>query len=208
MVQRTNSLRNAAKDEPATPEADRPDALLVEQVGSGDRKALAQLYERHAGRLLGCAWRILHNRSDAEDLIHDLFIEVWQRAGSFDPGRGSVFNWLMLRLRSRAIDRLRVLSTARRRALVSAVPDEQPAPPASDPSLCTDNALTRKRVCALSEVQRTVLELIYFEGLTCAEIATRCHVPIGTVKSRLSAALRSLRQYHANHGDSRNAQRY
>lgn len=181
------------------------DAALMIEIQAGNRVALAKLYDRHAERLLGFAYHILGHRGDAEDLLHDVFLEVWNRAASYDPQRGSVASWLMLRMRSRAIDRLRTLTTARQRAIADAAPDDCPAPPSSDPVLTLEHGLTRRAVMALSDVQRTVLESAYFEGLTLAEIAVRCKVPIGTVKSRLAAALTSLRQTFAEHGGTNDA---
>lgn len=173
------------------------DRQLLAAIQDGCRASLARLYDRHADRMLGYAYRMLNHRGDAEDLLHDVFIEVWQRAGGYDPARGSVAGWLLVRLRSRAIDRLRAVGAARDRGLVDAAPDDCPAPPAGDPSLAPERALARRAVAELSEVQRSAVELGYFEGLTCAEIAARCGVPIGTVKSRLAAALTSLRRTFA-----------
>ena len=92
------------------------DRKLMEGVRTGDRTALAELYDRHASGMLGLAVRILGDRGDAEDLIHDVFLESWKKAGSYAAERGSARAWLLMRVRSRAIDRVRSLTVARRHA--------------------------------------------------------------------------------------------
>ncbi len=165
------------------------DAELINALRRQDTTALEKLYDRHSARMLGAAMRILNNRGDAEDLLHDVFVEAWQNVASYDPRRGSPLTWLLTRLRSRAIDRLRSLELARRHAMA--------APPrvATIARADSDGVAGRCRaaMASLSQAQRTVLELGYYRGLTCSEIAVHCDLPIGTVKSRLSAALANLR---------------
>jgi RNA polymerase sigma-70 factor (ECF subfamily) len=162
----------------------------------GDESALGELYDRHAGAMLGVALRILKLRQDAEDLVHDVFVEAWQKAADFDASRGSVRSWLLVRVRSRGVDRLRSLTSARRRGLFG---DGEAAPEAADASLpaawdAPDRERARKALDGLPEPQRTLVELAYFEGMTCSEMAAHCAIPLGTVKSRLSAALAKLRE--------------
>ncbi|MEZ4468804.1 MAG: sigma-70 family RNA polymerase sigma factor [bacterium] len=90
------------------------DTRLVLGMAQGDKSALGQLYDRHAPLLLGVALRLLGDRPEAEDLVHDVLIEAWQRADTYDPARASVRSWLLLRLRSRALDRLRSARISRR----------------------------------------------------------------------------------------------
>ena len=168
------------------------DRSLMAAVARQDRTALAQLYDRHAPQMLGLACRILQTRRDAEDLLHDVFLEVWQKAKDFDADRGTVRTWLLLRVRSRAIDRIRTLTVARNYAMIKSEPE--PESQTDEPSQAMAGTQVRRALSTLSEIQRTVLELSYFEGLSCREIAERCRVPIGTVKSRLAAALAKLRQ--------------
>jgi RNA polymerase sigma-70 factor (ECF subfamily) len=162
----------------------------------GDESALAELYDRHAGAMLGVALRILKLRQDAEDLVHDVFVEAWQKAADFDAARGSVRSWLLVRVRSRGVDRLRSLTAARRRGLLG---DGENGPEEADPKVAPvwdgpDRERARKALDGLPEPQRTLVELAYFEGMTCSEMAAHCAIPIGTVKSRLSAALGKLRE--------------
>ena len=166
------------------------DQILIGDVAAKDRTSLAKLYDRHAGPMLALAHRFLHNRGDAEDLVHDVFIEVWHKAGDYKAQRSSVRSWLLLRLRSRAIDRLRSLEVARKHAMVAAH-----LPVKDSPTLAqqVDSDRMKQSLGILNEAQRTIIELCYFQGLTCREAASHCKIPIGTVKSRLSAALARLR---------------
>jgi RNA polymerase sigma-70 factor (ECF subfamily) len=145
--------------------------------------------------MLSLASRILRDRREAEDLVHDVFVEAWRKASSFSGDRGSVRAWLLVRTRSRAIDRLRNLEVAHRHARNErAVASDTPQPAEQDPSLTPDQRRARAALAGLPEAQRQVLELAYFEGLSCSEIARRCGAPLGTVKSRLSAGMRELRR--------------
>jgi RNA polymerase sigma-70 factor (ECF subfamily) len=178
---------------------------LIAAVATGDEAALAALYDCHAAALLGVALRILKTRQDAEDLVHDVFIEAWQRASDFDAARGSVRSWLLVRTRSRAVDRLRSLEAARRRGLLAraeASEEETQVAPIWDG---LDRLRAKRALDALPAAQRALVELAYFEGLSCSEMAERCGIPIGTVKSRLSAGMAKLRQEFAE-SDARRAQ--
>ena len=165
-------------------------------LAAGNTDVLVRLYDRHADALFGIARRILRNRQDAEDLLHDVFVEMWEKASQYDAGRGSLRSWLVLRMRSRAIDRLRSLTIARKRGMADPLPiDDTSAfgahPPAWDRP---DQVRARRAVQELPEEQRQVVELSYFEGFTHREMAAHCGIPLGTVKSRLSAAMIKLRQ--------------
>jgi RNA polymerase sigma-70 factor, ECF subfamily len=180
---------------PVAPEPGRDESLMA-AAAVGDASALAELYDRHAGAMLGVALRILKLRQDAEDLVHDVFVEAWQKAADFDASRGSVRSWLLVRVRSRGVDRLRSLNSARKRGLFG---DGESAPAAEGASLpaawdAPDRERARKALEALPEPQRALVELAYFEGMTCSEMASHCAIPLGTVKSRLSAALGKLRE--------------
>ena len=164
------------------------DAGLVAAMASGDRGALASLYDRHSGVLLGLAMRIVRDRREAEDLLHDVFLEAWRSAKDFDPKRGRVRTWLAIRMRSRALDHqksARVSRNAGDAGLDMMVDDREHASP--------DHARVRAALADLGPEQRRVLELAYFEGLSCTEIAARVSIPVGTVKSRIAAGLDRLR---------------
>lgn len=172
------------------PEPGDPDVELVRAVARGDRAALAQLYDRFAGLMMALAMRILRDRREAEDLLHDVFLEVWRSAADYDPERGRVRTWLAIRMRSRALDRQKSARISRNvgddsvieRMVSEQVTDAGP-----------DQARVVGALAALPVEQRQVVELAYFEGLSCTEIATRTAVPVGTVKSRMAAAMGKLR---------------
>lgn len=168
------------------------DESLVRRIAVGDRGALAALYDRHVPVLLALAERMLASRSDAEDLVHDVCLEVWRKANTYEPSRGSVRAWLVMRLRSRALDRLRA---ARRTRLADddSACEEEAAPSDRDPSRSPDHERVRRALGELPEDQRAVLDLAYFEGLSLPEIGERLSIPVGTVKSRLSRAIGKLR---------------
>lgn len=164
--------------------------MLVRGIAGGDRQALARLYDRYASVLLALAMRIIRDRREAEDLLHDVFLEVWRSAKDYDLTRGRVRTWLIIRMRSRALD---VTKSARvsRRSGDPEVIDRMPAE--GDIGGSPDRQRVRAALAELGPEQRHVLELAYFEGLSCSEIAERVGIPIGTVKSRLAAALGKLR---------------
>jgi RNA polymerase sigma-70 factor (ECF subfamily) len=168
------------------------DRELVASLAGASRDALAELYDRFAPQMLGLALRILRSRRDAEDLVHDVFIEAWQKAASYDGSRGSVRAWLLLRVRSRAIDRARSLATAREWAMAEAA-STPPSRVGPAQAAAPDQARARKALQELPPAQRTLVELAYFEGLSCRDMAERLGIPVGTIKSRLFAAMKSLR---------------
>jgi RNA polymerase sigma-70 factor, ECF subfamily len=178
------------------------DDTLIVEVARGDRVALSHLYDRYVGVMSALALRILGNERDTEDLIHDVFVEVWQRAGDFDPSRGSVKTWLLVRVRSRCLDRKKSPSVKRRRAMPD--DDDVVGVDARDHAeVALDGQRLREALEMLPADQRGVLVLGYFEGLSSSEIAARLDIPIGTVKSRVSAAMMKLRDRlgaRAGHG--------
>lgn len=155
------------------------------RASRGDVSAFEQIYERHASRALALAHRLLPNRADAEEVLHDVFCEAWGAASQFDPARGSVVAWLLVRVRSRALDRRARL----RRDHSEPLPLDLRA--ASLPATERQVAL-RQALAKLDPALLSALELTYFEGLTAAEVARRVGIPEGTVKSRLARALVSL----------------
>src|SRR5882757_577136 len=170
------------------PSDDAEDEALVVAMARGERAALATLYERHSALLLGLALRIVRERREAEDLLHDVFLEAWRTAKDFDPKRGRVRTWLAIRMRSRALDLQKSARVSRNTGdagLEVLVDEAEGASP--------DHGRIRMALAALGSEQRRVLELAYFEGLSCTEIAERVAIPVGTVKSRIAAGLDRLR---------------
>lgn len=172
------------------------DTALLRAVASRDKDAFRQLYERHAGTLFALALKILGNRTDAEDVLQEIFVQVWHAANAFDEQRGKPLGWLIMLARSRAIDRLRSRQT-RARAVESAAqekPDWSPQQPAQEAVVSETHRLVRDAIHALPEEQRSLIELAYFGGLTQSEIARRVGQPLGTVKTRIRAGMIRLRE--------------
>ncbi|MCB1985448.1 MAG: sigma-70 family RNA polymerase sigma factor [Burkholderiales bacterium] len=181
------------------------DTQLIERIAKQDHDALAQLYQRHVMQMLAVAFRILGSRKDAEDLIHDVFLEIWNKAGDFDAKRSSVRNWILLRVRSRAIDRLRASRQAQKYFSMDEFDESELTRPGPEPEQLAEWQQARSVVKRLPESQYNVVILSYYEGLTCAEIAERCQIPVGTVKSRLSAAIKYLRRVLQPDGEKSHA---
>jgi RNA polymerase sigma-70 factor (ECF subfamily) len=175
---------------PAVQAGGDEDIDVLRSLASGDKRALGVLYDRHAGTMLALGLRIVGVRREAEDLLHDVFLEAWRHAGDYDPRRGTVKTWLLLRMRSRCLDRVRSHGFSRVDALDSE-PAWQGSVERTDRRL--DGSRARALLGSLPASQREVLELGYFEGLSFSEIATQLDIPIGTVKSRVSAAMTKLR---------------
>jgi len=175
------------------PAVQHEDASLVMAMANGDQSALHPLYERYSGWMLAIAMKILRNRREAEDLLHDVFLEAWRKAGDYDPSRGTVRTWLTLRMRSRSLDRVRSARLSRSVSLDVGFPEWRSLRSDDDPALHHERDLVRKAVMELSDETREVILLAYFEGLSATAVAERLGIPVGTVKSRVAAAKLKLR---------------
>jgi RNA polymerase sigma-70 factor (ECF subfamily) len=177
------------------PEQDRAEAELIHAVARGDEQALASLYDRYGPVLYGLLLRMLRDRGEAEDVLQELFLQVWQRAASFDATRGRVFTWLVTLTRSRAIDRLRSTRARARAAHASAEGSQEPSADALvDAARAEEGEAVRGALLSIPEEQRRALLLAYFEGLTQTEIAARLGQPLGTVKTRMRSGMSKLRE--------------
>lgn len=183
--------------------SERSDGELLAAMTRGDSDALGHLYDRYSSLLLATAIRILGGRREAEDLVHDVLMEVWQKCGDYDPDRGSVRTWVLIRLRSRALDRCRRAGRVKIETIEDRTLDELGPAHGEEPGQNLDHGRVRRALQELPTAQRQVLELAYFEGLSASEIAERLAVPIGTVKSRTAAGLAKLRAaiYGQDKGD-------
>lgn len=176
-------------------QAQTTDVELLRAVAGGDEQALSALYDRYRLILFGLILRILHSQPEAEDVLQEVFLQVWRRASDFDEARGRPFTWLVTLARSRAIDRLRALGSRDRTATEAtrAVP-ESIADAADDAVKSEQGEIVRRALLELSEEQRRTLVLAYFEGLTQSEIAARLATPLGTVKTRMRSGMIRLRE--------------
>jgi RNA polymerase sigma-70 factor (ECF subfamily) len=179
-----SSAETASPGERVNPHSD---ADLIHQIATGNRTALAEIYDRYSGLIHALALRILRDGADAEEIVQDTFLQAWRQADRFDRGRGSASAWLVTIARSRALDRLRRRgpqshSEVTESALVSE--------PVGD--VVVGHAV-RKVLDTLPVEQRRALELAYYEGLSQSEIAKRTGDPLGTVKTRIRLGLGHLR---------------
>lgn len=170
------------------------DVELLKAVAHKDEAALARLYDRYRLILFGLIVRIIKNREEAEDVLQEVFLQVWKRATDFDEQRGRVFTWLVTLARSRAIDRLRNLA-ARERVAIAGTREaaEEVSDAVADVFLSEQRRLVNAALAQLPEEQKHLLMLAYFDGLTQSEIAARTGVPLGTVKTRMRTGLIKLR---------------
>jgi RNA polymerase sigma-70 factor, ECF subfamily len=174
------------------------DEQLLLKVAEGSRAAFATLYERLSTPLYSLALKILANEAEAQDLLQEVFLSVWNKAATYRVERGSAFSWIVAQVRNRAIDRIR--SRRRRGELLEEnAPDLEPSgsavPSSAENHEKSDRARhVRSALAQLSEEQREVLRLAYFEGLTQVEIAEKLEEPLGTVKARASRGMARLRE--------------
>ena len=184
-----------ASENPA--EKNAHEAALVERIARGDEVALAELYDRYSGLLLALSRRVLNDTSAAEEILQEVFLQVWNQAARYDRSRSSVSTWLVLITRSRSIDRLRSRQVKER--TLETLKQEKPrlhASPEGARSVLMDERRQRLRreLSALPPEQRQVLELAFFAGMTQSEIAGATDIPLGTVKTRTLLAMRKMRK--------------
>jgi RNA polymerase sigma-70 factor (ECF subfamily) len=175
----------------AEPNAMTSDLALVTASRSGDQGAMAALYDRYSSIVYSVALRVLQDTGAAEDVLQDIFMQLWRNPGAFDASRGNMGAWLAVIARHRAIDALR-----KRRpendiedVVVSVEPDLASE---ADRSRAMDKV--RGALQTMPVPQRSALEMAYFEGLTHIEIAAKTGEPLGTIKTRIRTGLLSLRK--------------
>ncbi|MEK7466069.1 MAG: sigma-70 family RNA polymerase sigma factor [Planctomycetota bacterium] len=151
---------------------------------------MSQLYDRYCAAALATAARVLGDRSEAEDVVQEVFVRVWDRAADYDTSRGSVAAWIMSSVRNASIDKLR-RKDAFHRALDGATAEPRPLPEESE--FPEDLKRVTAAVAQLPPDQRQAIELAYFEGLSQSEIASRLKQPLGTVKTRMRLGMQKLR---------------
>jgi RNA polymerase sigma-70 factor (ECF subfamily) len=162
----------------------------------GDVDAVAELYDRHSRLLFGLVLRILDDRSEAEDVLQEVFLAAWNKAATYDASLGSVAGWLVRIARNRAIDRLRTRSSRGQHAAGDAaapIAVAAESPEADILHLEQQRAVTRA-LGALPTEQRALIEHAYYDGLSHSQLAVRFKLPLGTVKTRIRAGMMALRQ--------------
>lgn len=178
------------------PRASIPAADLLARIARGDREAFGEFYDAYASLAFGLIRRILRDREAAEEVLQEVFWQIWRDAATFDPRRGGPEAWLVMRAKTRAIDKLR--SIRRKEQTFVAPVDEGTAsgadPRAEDPAVAAaDRTLVEGALARLPDAQQRVIALAFFGGLTQSEIAARLGEPIGTVKTRTRLGLERLR---------------
>jgi RNA polymerase sigma-70 factor (ECF subfamily) len=175
----------------ADPKGIPPDSHLVSAIRSGDQNAMAALYDRYSSVVYSVALRVLGDTGAAEDVLQDVFMQLWRNPSAFDSSRGSLGAWLAVIARNRAIDTLR-----KRRPendiedIVISVETDM----ASDADRARSAEKVRGILGSMPAAQRSALEMAYFEGLTHTEIAAKTGEPLGTIKTRIRAGLQALRK--------------
>lgn len=169
---------------------------LIRRMTAGDREAFSRFYDRYAPLVYPLILRVVRDRSDAADVLQEVFWEAWRGAAAYDPARGTPEAWMIARARSRAIDRLRA---GRRHSATFAPPVEDgltpvPVEAGGDAAeRAEDRGIVRTALESLPRPQREVIELAYYAGLTQTEIAEHIRQPLGTVKTRIRLGLERLR---------------
>lgn len=173
-------------------------AALIVRVAQQDRQAFAELYDQLATLLYSTALRILGDPADAEEVTQDVFLQIWEKAASFQPGVGNPTYWTVAMARNRCIDRLR--QKQRRATLSLDRPEDLPELPAGPTAAAESESLNRDEQAAVRTALRTLppdqrqaLELAFFGGLSHQEIAAQLNEPLGTIKARIRRALLKLR---------------
>ena len=172
--------------------------LIVTALGripDGDRAALQTIYRLTSAKLFGVALRILGERSEAEDVLQEVYVTVWRKAADFDPGRSSPMTWLIAIARNRAIDRLRATKQSRRMEPIEAADEVADNAARADGTLqnAQDHARLHDCLDGLAVHERNTLRGAFFDGNTYEELAARMSVPLGTMKSWIRRAMIKLR---------------
>ena len=175
------------------------DIQLMGSIRAGDREAFARLFDRHSPAVLGLLLRILGSRAESEEVLQDVFLQVWRQAGRYEPARATPRGWILVLARSRALDVVRSRESRRRRESDLATDATQPAAEAAPAGTARIEEDERRRqvhsaLDRLPAEQRRCIELAFFEGLTQTQIANRLEAPLGTVKSRIHLGMNKLRE--------------
>ncbi len=178
----------------AEPKAGATDVALVGAIRAGDGSAMAALYDRYSSIVYAVGLRVLGDTGAAEDVLQEVFMQLWRNPGVFDASRGNLGAWLAVIARNRAIDTLRKRrpETDIADVVVSVEPDM-----AGEAERARAMEKVRGALGAMPAAQRSALEMAYFEGLTHTEIAAKTGEPLGTIKTRIRAGLVTLRKAFA-----------
>lgn len=179
------------------PLADMRDSLeqRLARVGTGDRRAFADLYDATAARVFGLVRRLLIDPSQSEEVTQEVYLEIWQTAARYRPERGSAMSWMLTLAHRRAVDRVRASQASRDRDVKVGIRDyrREYDHVAEHVEIRLESDRVRVALAGLTELQRQAVELAYFGGLSHTEIAAELHVPVGTIKTRIRDGMIRLR---------------
>ena len=190
----TKRAVSAIELEPGAPS----DVDLMLGIQSGDADALSQLYDRYNGIVKALILRIIHNDTEADDLLQEVFMEIWNQAKNFSADKGKPLGWMVTLTRRRAIDALRKKQAyARAEERFQAEPEQQPLAwvqnVTEDEIHAGDTrAIMAEVISSLPEAQQQVIDLAFFHGMSQREIASHTNIPLGTVKTRLELGLKKI----------------
>jgi len=191
------SAKPIAEPVPLAPGAPS-DVDLMLGIQSGDADALSQLYDRYSGIMKALILRIIHNDSEADDLLQEVFMEIWNQAKNFSAEKGKPLGWMVTLTRRRSIDALRKKQAyARAEERLQAEPEQQPLAwvqnvTEKEIEAGDTRVLMAKVISSLPEAQRQVIDLAFFQGMSQREIASHTNIPLGTVKTRLELGLKKI----------------
>ncbi|HEY7325778.1 MAG TPA: sigma-70 family RNA polymerase sigma factor [Streptosporangiaceae bacterium] len=170
------------------------DVLMAARLAAGDDHALAEVFDHLAPRVYGAALQVLRQGAAAQDVVQDVFVELWSNPGKYDPAAGKLGAYLVTMARHRAVDVVRseVRRLARQERLFRLTPDMPPRSPGDELAEADAATAVRAAVRQLPADQRQVIELAYFKGMSYREVACALGIPEGTAKSRLRLALAKL----------------
>src|SRR5213595_3464525 len=188
------SMTSAVDREPGAPS----DVDLMLGTQSGDADALSQLYDRYSGIMKALILRIIHNETEADDLLQEVFMEIWNQAKNFSAEKGKPLGWMVTLTRRRAIDGLRKKQAyARAEERLKNETEQQPDAWVNNATeeeivLSDTRALIRKVIAGLPPPQQQAIDLAFFQGMSQREIAAKTNTPLGTVKTRLELGLKKI----------------
>jgi RNA polymerase sigma-70 factor (ECF subfamily) len=194
LAPRQKSFVRAVETEPGAP----GDVDLMLGIQRGDADALSQLYDRYNGIIKALVLRIIHNDTEADDLLQEVFMEIWNQAKNFSAQKGKPLGWMVTLARRRAIDALRKKQAyTRAEERLQAQPEQQPLAwvqnsTAEDIRFGDTRVLIAKVISSLPEAQQQVIDLAFFQGMSQREIAANTNIPLGTVKTRLELGLKKI----------------
>ncbi|HJT46092.1 MAG TPA: sigma-70 family RNA polymerase sigma factor [Chthoniobacterales bacterium] len=174
------------------------DVELMTAIQIGNADALSHLYDRYSGILKALILRIIHNDTEADDLLQEVFLEIWNQAKNFSAQKGKPLGWMVTLTRRRSIDALRKKQAyARAEERLQAEPERQPLAwvqntTAEEITAGDTRALMAKVISSLPEAQQQVIDLAFFRGMSQREIAAHTNIPLGTVKTRLELGLKKI----------------